>query len=104
MATDWKQIVHSPFAVGAVGAVIAAVKFTPGASGLERAFNTLAGMAAAGFLTPALVEYIGKPAEAFSSATAFILGLISMSLAAAVSQGIRETSFAEIVKSWLMRR
>lgn len=36
------RLVRSPFTVGAIGALITAVKFTPGASWKERAFNAAA--------------------------------------------------------------
>jgi hypothetical protein len=39
MDFDPDHIVRSPFSVGAVGALITAVKFTPSASWAERAFN-----------------------------------------------------------------
>lgn len=48
MGFDIERIARSPFTVGAVGALITAVKFTPGASWGERAFNVLAGSSSLG--------------------------------------------------------
>ena len=56
MEFDPERLARSPFFVGAVDALITAVKFTPGASLVERSFNVLVGSAAAGFITPALTK------------------------------------------------
>lgn len=104
MDLDPERIARSPFVIGAVGALITAVKFTPGASWAERAFNVAAGSAAAGFVTPALVEWLGMRSPAYASGAAFVCGLVGMSLAAAVLQGTRETPLGAIVLGWLARK
>lgn len=71
MDFDFERIARSPFTVGAVGALITAVKFTPGASWGERTFNVLAGSAAAGFITPALVEWLNIKSAAYASGAKF---------------------------------
>lgn len=104
MDFDTGSISSSPFTVGAVGALITAVKFTPGASWGERAFNILAGSAAAGFITPALVEWLNMKSPAYASGAAFLFGLVGMSLAAALLQGIKDTPLGQILTGWLSRR
>lgn len=104
MDFDPDNIVRSPFVVGAVGALITAVKFTPGASWGERAFNVLAGSAAAGFITPALIEWLNMKSPAYASGAAFLFGLVGMSLAAALLQGIKDTPLGQILTGWLSRK
>lgn len=104
MDFDIERIARSPFTVGAVGALITAVKFTPGASWGERAFNVLAGSAAAGFITPALIEWLNMKSPAYASGAAFLFGLVGMSLAAALLQGIKDTPIGQILTGWLSRK
>lgn len=104
MDFDSERILRSPFTVGAVGALITAVKFTPGASWGERAFNVLAGSAAAGFITPALTEWLSMKSPAYASGAAFLFGLVGMSLAAALLQGIKDTPIGQILTGWLSRK
>lgn len=104
MDFDLERITRSPFTVGLIGALITAVKFTPGASFGERAFNVLAGSAAAGFITPALVEWLNMKSTAYVSGAAFLFGLVGMSLAAALLQGIKDTPIGQILTSWLSRK
>lgn len=104
MDFDPERLARSPFTVGALGALITAVKFTPGASIKERAFNVLAGSAAAGFITPALVEWLNMKSAAYASGAAFLFGLVGMSLAAALLQGIKDTPLGQILTSWLTRK
>lgn len=104
MDFDVEKIAHNPFAVGALGALITAVKFTPGASWCERIFNVWAGSTAAGFVTPALVEWLHMTSPSYTSGAAFVLGLVGMSLAAASLQAVKETALAEIITGWISRR
>ena len=104
MDLDPERIARSPFTIGAVGALITAVKFTPGASWRERAFNVVAGSAAAGFFTPALVEWLNMKSPAYASGAAFLFGLVGMSLAAALLQAIKDTPLGQIATAWLSPR
>ena len=104
MEIDPEKIARSPFTVGAVGALITAVKFTPGASWPERGFNVLAGAAAAGYVTPALVEWLGMTSPTYASGAAFVLGLVGMSLASAMLQAIKDTPLGQIITGWISRR
>lgn len=104
MDLDPDRIARSPFTAGAIGALITAVKFTPGANWAERGFNVLAGSAAAGFVTPALVEWLKMTSQSYISGAAFVLGLVFMSLAAAALQAIKDTPLGQIATGWLSRR
>lgn len=101
---DLERFLRSPFVTGAVGAIITAVKFTPGAGWKERVFNVAAGSATAGFVAPALVEWLNLTSPSFASGAAFVLGLVGMSLAAAALQAIKDTPLGQIVTGWLSRK
>lgn len=101
---DPEKIAGSPFTIGALGAVITAVKFTPGASWIERVVNVLAGSAFAGYVTPALVEWLHMSSPSYTSGAAFLFGLVGMSLAAAVLSAIKDVPLAQIIGGWISRR
>jgi hypothetical protein len=104
MDLDPESIAKSPFTIGALGALVTAVKFTPGSNWPERIFNIVAGAMAAGFLTPMLTEYLRMTSPAYMGGAAFVCGLLSMSLAAALLQALRDLRLADIVSGWLTRR
>lgn len=104
MDIDPEKMIHSPFVTGALGAVVTAIKFTPGATWFERAINVACGSLVAGFVTPALIDWLSVESASYSSGAAFLFGLLGMSLAAAILDGIKTTQFGEIIKSWLQRR
>ena len=100
---DTDKLFGNPFVVGALGALVA-LKFAPGGSWLERLANVVSGSLAAGFLTPALVQWLQMDAPSYASGAAFVVGLLGMSVADAIVAGIRETPIAKIVTGWLSRR
>lgn len=104
MDFDPERFARSPFTIGALGALVTAIKFTPGASWRERFFNVLAGSLAAGFITPALVEYLKMQTAGYVNGAAFVVGLLGMSVVAAVLQAARDIKLAEIISGWLTRR
>lgn len=104
MDFDPEHIAKSPFTIGAAGALVTAAKFTPGASWWERGVNVVAGSLAAGFITPALTEYLRMTSSAYIGGAAFFVGLLGMSLVAAFFQAVRDVPWAEIVASWISRR
>jgi len=94
----------APFVVGAAGAFIAAFRFIPGASIVEKVINGACGTAIAGFMTPALTEWLSMKSQAYMNGAAFMFGLVGMSLAAAILQGIKDTPVGQILSGWLSRR
>lgn len=104
MEIDPREALRSPFLAGAVGALITAVKFTPGANWCERLFNASSGTALAVIVAPALVEWLHLTSPTYLSATAFFLGLLGMSLAAALMQALKDTPFGQILAGWITRR
>jgi hypothetical protein len=101
---DFDRIARSDFATGALGAAVTALKFTPGATWLERAGNVLAGALASGYGTPALVRWLEISGDEYRGALAFVLGLLAMSLLAALQQAVKETPIGQIVANWLTRK
>ncbi len=104
MDLDPHRIAGSHFVTGALGALVTAIKFTPGASWPERSFNVVAGSMAAGYGTPALAEWLGMSSAGYVNGAAFVVGLLGMSAVAAVLQALRDLKLAEIISGWLSRR
>lgn len=104
MDFDQDHIARNPFVVGAVGALITALRFTPGSTWIEKVLNAASGSAFAGFLVPPIVEWLHMTSPAYVSGAAFMFGLVGMSLAAAILQGIKDTPIGQIVTGWLSRR
>jgi hypothetical protein len=104
MDLDVDKIIHSPFITGAFGAVVTAVRFTPGVTWFEKVVNVGLGALASGYITPALIEWLGVTSQAYFGCAAFLFGMLSMSLAAALLDGIKATKLGEIIESWLKRR
>lgn len=100
---DLKRLAHSQFAVGALGSVVA-LKFAPGVSWAERAFNVLAGSMCAGFCAPALAEWLRIGTPGMLAFMAFAVGLFGLSLTAALLQGIRDLRVADIISGWVSRK
>ncbi|OWQ92040.1 hypothetical protein CDN99_06690 [Roseateles aquatilis] len=103
MDLDPDRVLSSPFTVGGFGAVVA-LKFAPGTSWWERVTNVASGALAAGYLAPALVDWLQLKTPGLANASAFVIGLLGMSLIAALLQGIRDLKLAEILSGWLARR
>lgn len=104
MDIDPEGFAKSPFTIGALGALVTAIKFTPGASWPERIFNVVAGSLAAGFITPALVDWLHMTSTSYANGGAFLIGLLGMSVAAALMQGVKDTPLGTILTGWLSRR
>lgn len=104
MDIDPERIARSPFSIGAVGALVTALKFTPGATWWERGVNVVAGSLIAGFTTPVLIEWLHMTSTGYANGAAFIVGLLGMSLAASVIDWVKSGKLGEILSSWGMRR
>jgi hypothetical protein len=101
---DIDKITGSPFLIGAAGAAVTALHFTPGASWWERMANVGAGSVVAGFLSPALIRWLELTEPAYASAGAFLCGLLGMSLMAAALEFIRSGGLREALSAWLSKR
>jgi hypothetical protein len=101
MDLDPDKLTSSPFAIGAIGSLVA-LKSAPGSNWLERFTNVMCGSVTAAFGTPALAEWM-QFSPAATNLSAFVIGLISMSLIASILQGVKQIDFAGIASSWLKR-
>jgi len=102
MTIDVDRILGSPFTIGGLGSLVA-LKFAPGVSWWERFTNVASGMLVAGYGAPALAEWLQFKTAGMGNAAAFILGLLGMSLIAAILQAIRDLKLAEILAGWLTK-
>lgn len=100
---DIDGISSSPFTIGALGSLVA-LRFAPGASWWERFTNVACGALTAGYCAPALTEWLQFKSTAMAYACAFAIGLLGMSLVAAVLEGIKATKLGESFNSWTTRR
>jgi uncharacterized membrane protein YccF (DUF307 family) len=107
MAWDWEWIEktgRSPWAAGAAGAMVTALRFMPGGGWVERAVNVACGSAAAGYITPALAEWWHMAQAHYISAAAFAIGLLGMAVAAAALAAVKDLPLAKIVTGWIERK
>jgi len=102
MDIDPDRVIRSPFAAGALGSLVA-LRFAPGASWAERAFNVVTGSLCAGFLGPAVADWLHVTSPNMTAGMNFGVGMFGLSLAAAITQGIKDTKFAEILGGWLRK-
>jgi hypothetical protein len=92
----FETVAKSPFVIGCAGAAVFGLKFMPGATWIEKGINIFCGAMTAGFLTPALIEYLEIQSPGFSTAAAFFVGLMGMSFIAAVLQGVKDVKMGEV--------
>jgi hypothetical protein len=81
MDIDPERIIKSPFFAGMLGSIVS-LKWAPGTRWTERAFNAFCGSAMAGFMAPAVAQYLKLDSPQMQGATAFAAGLFGLNLAA----------------------
>lgn len=102
-SSDWIQyIVGHPAVAGLMGAVVG-LKFAPGATWKERAFNMFCGVALAWNLAVPIVEYFDLPVEKFSGAIGFMLGLAGMHIISAAMERVSTDGLKGLV-TWITGR
>ena len=105
MSIDPEQVTKSPFVMGALGAVVTAFRFTPGVGLIQKVINVFTGSLAAGVVTPAFVEWLHhETSQSFMNCAAFLMGLLGMSLTAALLDWISSGKMAEALSSWVGRK
>lgn len=109
MAHDWDEntitaVGSSPFFVGAVGSIVT-LKFAPGARFIDRLQNVIGGSACAGYGTPFLSDWMGWSSINVKLFSAFVIGVVSMTLVAEILQAMKSVPWAEmittVIKAWL---
>lgn len=103
MDVDLEKVVRNPFFAGALGS-LAALRFVPGVTWLERFGNVAAGSLSAGFAGPALAEWLQITSANMASGVSFGVGMFGLSLAAAVIDGVRQVKLGDVITSWVTRR
>lgn len=103
MDLDIEKLARSPFAVGALGALVT-LRMAPGTTWWERATNVLGGSVCAGYCAPALAEWWRVATPGMHAILAFGVGMFGLSLVGAVMQGIKDTKVAEIITGWVSRK
>lgn len=96
---DPERIARSPWAAGALGSIVA-LRWAPGLTWAERAFNVLCGSLCAGYLTPALTEWLHIDPIGIRSAAAFGVGMFGLSIAAEVLRWVRDGGMREAFAQW----
>ena len=93
---SWEDIVKSPDAAGAAGAVLGWLS-APGGTLRVQLFNLGAGLGCAIFLAPYLAERAGIESQAGQMAFAFCLGLIGMNLLPTLSAAVKRGDWRDLV-------
>lgn len=103
MDIDPYRIVTHPIAAG-IGGAIAGLKFAPGPTWLDRVFNVAAGAASASWLAPAAAGLFDLPGLSSEAALSFVIGMLGMSVAAAIVETLRTVKWADIITGWISRK
>lgn len=82
---------------GFIGGVIS-LRFFEGLTAGGKLFTAFSGAASASFLTPVALAYFHlEPPASYEGGIGFVLGLFSMSIAAAVFKWFKETSWQDVL-------
>ena len=96
------QILHSPFIVGFAGALVGV--FVRGKLPfITRASMVIAGIACAGYITPAVALWFGMVSPEYFSAIAFAIGLTGLQVTGGLiklGEDIRKNPHKYIPRSW----
>jgi hypothetical protein len=103
MQPDTESIISSHIVAGLLGSLVG-LKWAPGGSWLERAANVGIGFGCAIYVTPGAAEWTGVTSPRALAALSFAAGMFGLSFAGAVSEGIKQTRFGDLLTSWLTRR
>lgn len=104
MDIDPNRIFANPLFAGVLGVFVAVLKFMPGSNYAEKFVNFIAGAAMVWSCAPGAIEYLTIKSLGMASLLSFIIGAFGLSLAAALSSGIKETKFGQIITGWLSRK
>lgn len=103
MPLDFDHLTSTQALAGAGGSLVS-LKFAPGATWKERAFNFAAGTMAAIAVAPAIAEWLKLTSPAMLSGLSFSVGLFGLSVAAAITAAVRDAKLADVLPSWLTRK
>jgi len=96
------RISKHPLAAGILGSFVG-LQFVPGDSWTAKARSFVSGSAVAWYAGPYVCEAFGLQSPAANMIIGFGLGMFGMSLAGALSDGIKNMKLAEILSSWFRK-
>jgi hypothetical protein len=94
------SVIKSPFVPSFFGAYIS-LKFVPGLTFFERAFNLSSGCLLGGYLAPGIADWFGLESQRVVAVVAVLVGLFGLNLTDAVMQWIK--IFTATVADWLSK-
>ncbi len=100
---DIAPVFASPFFVGAVGALVS-LRFGHDETWRQRLTTFVCGWLTAGYFARPLSGWLKLTEEGDVLGIAFAIGLLGLSVIAAVLKGIGDLEVAKIVSSWTTRR
>ena len=103
MEIDPDKVLRSPWIAGALGSIVA-LRFAPGERWGDRVFNVLAGCLCAGYIAPALTEWLRIEPAGIRACAAFGVGMFGLSVAAEVVKFIRDGGLRQLAASWWSRK
>jgi hypothetical protein len=98
---DVDKVASSPFAIGALGALVA-LRGAPGDTWRQKFANVLSGALIAGYFSPAFAEWVPLTSPAMQGAAAFFFGLFGMNFVAAATSIIGKLQLSDVIP-WLRR-
>lgn len=103
MDIDPDRILRSPWVAGGLGALVG-LRFAPGLTWWERAFNILCGCLCAGYISPALMEWLRIDPAGIRACAAFGVGMFGLSVAAEVMKFVRDGDLRQVAAAWWGKR
>lgn len=103
MPPELAQLIASPFFVGAAGALVS-LKYVVALGWWRHVTNWAAGTLVAGYCAPPLSDWLKLDGKSDALGVAFVLGLVGLSIIAAVHKAISEVNLTGILTDWLSRR
>lgn len=89
---------------GIAGAIIS-LKFIPeGTTWMARFLSLAGGVAAAAYLAPALVEWLGVASARIEAGMGFLVGSLAMVVLGEATQAVHEAQIGQAVRGWLRKR
>lgn len=103
IAAALEQLIASPFFVGGAGALVS-LRFAPEGDGWSRRLATLVcGALVAGYCAHPLADWLKLTKATDRLGVAFALGLLGLSIIAAVLKAVGELKVADIISGWISR-
>ena len=100
---DVHAILAHPATAGIAGSLVG-LRVAPGATWRERIANVACGALIAGYVGPAVAEWLAIATPTGQSVLGFGLGLAGLTLADVGLRAVRELRLADVLSSWITRR